>query len=114
MNAVRGKFKNRTLCKMRKECGTRHTEPVRLVRVLHPPRRAKKGLPQRRRGHRERRADGGQPEMAVPRDLLGRCGYRCGYGCGFFRRRQSMLRQKSWMAQGPLRMNVVGVWGGGL
>src|SRR5260221_4177508 len=111
MNAVRGKFKNRTLCKMRKECGTRHTEPVRLVRVLHPPRRAKKGLPQRRRGHRERRADGGQPEMAVPRDLLGRCGYRCGYGCGFSRRRHMMLCQKAGNARGHYRMEWWGCWG---
>ena len=28
MNGVEGKFKNRTLCKMRKECGTQR-EPVR-------------------------------------------------------------------------------------
>jgi hypothetical protein len=37
MNAVQGKFKDRTLCKIRKESGTRCPKPVRPTRVLHPP-----------------------------------------------------------------------------
>jgi len=36
MNAVQGKFKNRSVCKIRKQCSTHDPEPIRPVRVLHP------------------------------------------------------------------------------